>query len=102
MTALAVAGACRTQNTCFMTGDRGGSEITPGLILRQSSVAIVSVDDSGVIQSESRPEYLEDPCNMRGNFSLLRDSCDEGASPWDVGRIVLQFIDVIDRLVMCF
>jgi hypothetical protein len=27
----ALAGACRTQNTCLMTGNRGGGEITPGL-----------------------------------------------------------------------
>jgi hypothetical protein len=58
------------------------------------------VDDSGVIQSESWPEYVEYACNVRVNFSLLTDSYDEGASPWDVVPIVLQFIDAIERLPM--
>jgi hypothetical protein len=58
------------------------------------------VDDSGVMQSELRPDNLEYPCNMRVNFSLLRDSDDEGANPWDVVPVVLQFIDAMDRLMM--
>src|SRR5271157_4174108 len=37
---------------------------------------------------------------MRVSFSLLTDSQDDGASPWDVVAIVLQVVGTMDRLVM--
>jgi len=37
---------------------------------------------------------------VRVSFSLLTDSLDEGASPWDMVPIVLQFIDAMDHLMM--
>ena len=37
---------------------------------------------------------------MRVSFSLLTDSQDDGASPWDVVAIVLQVVGAMDRLMM--
>jgi hypothetical protein len=37
---------------------------------------------------------------MRVSFSLLTDSLDDGASPWDVVAIVLQVFGATDRLKM--
>ena len=37
---------------------------------------------------------------MRVRFSLLIDSQDDGASPWDVVAIVLQVVGAVDRLMM--
>jgi hypothetical protein len=37
---------------------------------------------------------------MRVSFSLLTDSQDDGASPWQVVAIVLQVVDTMDRLMM--
>ena len=40
------------------------------------------------------------PCEIRVSFSLLSDSQDDGASPWDVAAIVLQVASAMDRLRM--
>ena len=37
---------------------------------------------------------------MRVSFSLLTDSQDDGASPWDVAAIVLQVVDAMNRLMV--
>jgi hypothetical protein len=37
---------------------------------------------------------------VRVSFSLLTDSQDDRASPWDVVPIVLQLTDAMDRLMM--
>ena len=44
-------------------------------------------------------ECLECPCDMRVSFSLLTDSQDDGASPWDVVAIVLEVVGATDRLI---
>src|SRR5271165_2168787 len=45
-------------------------------------------------------ECLECPCDLRVSFSLLTDSQNDGASPWDVVAIVLQVVGAMDRLIM--
>ena len=45
-------------------------------------------------------DCLEYSCEMRVSFSLLTDSQDDGASPWDVVAIVLQVVGAMDRLMM--
>ena len=45
-------------------------------------------------------DCLEYTCDMRVSFSLLTDSQDDGASPWDVVAIVLQVVGAMDRLMM--
>src|SRR5579859_2294124 len=45
-------------------------------------------------------ECLECPCDMRVSFSLLTDSQDDGASPWDVVAVVLQVVGAMDRPIM--
>jgi hypothetical protein len=45
-------------------------------------------------------ECLECPCDMRVSFSLLTDSQNDGASPWDVVAIVLQVVGAMDRLIV--
>ena len=45
-------------------------------------------------------DCLEYTCDMRVSLSLLTDSQDDGASPWDVVAIVLQVIDAMDRLMI--
>src|ERR1700720_2053586 len=40
------------------------------------------------------------PCEIRVSFSLLSDSQDDGASPWDVAAIVLQVVSAMDRLMI--
>jgi hypothetical protein len=37
---------------------------------------------------------------MRVSFSLLTDSQDDGASPWDLAAIVLKGVASMDRLMM--
>jgi len=51
-------------------------------------------------ESESWMDCLEYTCGMRVSFSLLTDSLDDGASPWDVVAIVLQVFGAMDRLMM--
>jgi hypothetical protein len=56
--------------------------------LARSAADGVLLFASGVIQSELRSDYLEYTCNMRVNFSLLRNSDDERADPWAIGLSV--------------
>jgi hypothetical protein len=51
-------------------------------------------------QSELWMDCLEYTCDMRVSFSLLTDSQDGGASPWNVVAIVLQAVGAMDRLMM--
>ena len=44
-------------------------------------------------------DCLEYTCDMRVSLSLLTDSQDDGASPWDVVAIVLQVVGA-NRLMM--
>ena len=45
-------------------------------------------------------DCLEYTCDMRVSFSLLTDSQDDGASPWQVVAIVFQVVGAMDRLTM--
>jgi len=45
-------------------------------------------------------ECLEYTYDMRVSFSLLTDSLDDGASPWDVVAVVLQVVGALGRLLM--
>ena len=45
-------------------------------------------------------DCLEYSCDMRVSFSLLTDSQDGGASPWNVVGIVVQVVDTMDRVMM--
>ena len=45
-------------------------------------------------------DCLEYTCDMGVSSSLLTDSQDDGASPWDVVAIVLQVVGAMDRLIM--
>ena len=45
-------------------------------------------------------DCLEYPGDMRVSFSLLTDSQDDGASPWDVAAIVPQVVGTMDRLMI--
>jgi len=45
-------------------------------------------------------ECLEYTYDMRVSFSLLTDSLDDGASPWDVVAVVLQVVGALGRLMM--
>ncbi len=54
----------------------------------------------GAIESESWQKHPEYACDMRMSFSLLADSYDEGAGPWEVVPVGLQFIDVVGGLTM--
>src|ERR1700675_4695588 len=45
-------------------------------------------------------DCLEYACDMRVSLSLLTDSQDDGASPWDVVAIGLQVVGPKDRLIM--
>jgi hypothetical protein len=45
-------------------------------------------------------DCLEYTCDMRVSFSLLTDSQDDGASPWQVVAIVFQVVGATDRLMM--
>src|ERR1700690_962790 len=45
-------------------------------------------------------DCLEYTCDMRVSFSLLADSQDGGASPWDVVAIVREVVGTMDRLMM--
>ena len=49
-------------------------------------------------QSELGLEYRDYTCDMRVSPSLLSDSQDDGASPWDALQIVLQVPDATNRL----
>lgn len=51
-------------------------------------------------QSELWLDRLDYTCDMRVSFSLLTDSLNDGASPWDVVAIVLQVVGAMDRLMM--
>ena len=49
-------------------------------------------------RSELGLEYRDYTCDMRVSLSLLNDSTDDGASPWDAVHVVLQVSDATSRL----
>ena len=51
--------------------------------------------------SESRMDCLNNGCDMRVSFSLLTNSQDDGASPWNMTAVVLEVIGAMTRLMMC-
>ena len=52
-------------------------------------------------QSELGLEYREYTCDMGVSLSLLNDSWDDGASPWDALPVVPQVPDATGRLTRC-